>query len=215
MITNPEAKVVLCYGDSNTWARKPDRTGRFAADERWTGLLQKQLGEDYNIVEEGLGGRTTDLDDSSSGRNGLRYLQPCLESHNPLDTVIIMLGTNDLKIRHHRSVNEITVALKRNIECIREYAEDQSGVVPRIILVSPILVNDIAPRFAEFYSDYYNHEAVIKSEQFANAIEKLAVENECGYLDATLVAHSGEDGLHMDKESHQNLANYIEKALKT
>jgi lysophospholipase L1-like esterase len=61
--TNPNAKVVLCYGDSNTWGRLPDRSGRYAVDERWTGQLQKLLGDDYYVIEEGLGGRTTDLDD--------------------------------------------------------------------------------------------------------------------------------------------------------
>ena len=61
MNTNPKAIKILCYGDSNTNGTKPDRTGRFAANERWTGVLQNNLGDGYYIVEEGLGGRTTDL----------------------------------------------------------------------------------------------------------------------------------------------------------
>src|SRR5476651_2205463 len=103
MTTNPNAITVLCYGDSNTWGQKPDKSGRYPADIRWTGRLQQLLGNGYYIIEEGLGSRTTDLDyDKKSGRNGKIYLIPCLESHNPIDVVVLMLGTNDLKIEFDR-----------------------------------------------------------------------------------------------------------------
>ena len=91
---------VLCYGDSNTWGYIPVTGGRYAPTVRWTGVMAEQLGPQFSAIEEGQSGRTTVWDDPLEGdKNGLRYLPACLESHMPLDLVILMLGTNDLKAR--------------------------------------------------------------------------------------------------------------------
>ena len=101
-------KEVLCYGDSNTWGYNPITKERYEKDERWTGVLQNALGNDYHVIEEGLNGRTTVWDDPIEGfKNGKTYLIPCLETHKPLDLVIIMLGTNDLKKRFSLSAYDI------------------------------------------------------------------------------------------------------------
>ena len=93
-------KTILCYGDSNTWGYNPATTERSSRDERWTGILRRELDDGYLVIEEGLNGRTTVWDDPIEGyKNGKEYLIPCLETHKPLDLVIIMLGTNDLKVR--------------------------------------------------------------------------------------------------------------------
>lgn len=93
-------KSILCYGDSNTYGLMPDSPDRYPRDVRWTGILQKKLGEDYYVIEEGLSGRTTLWDDPiEEHKNGKKYLLPCLDSHKPVDLVILMLGTNDLKTR--------------------------------------------------------------------------------------------------------------------
>ena len=91
-------KKVLCYGDSNTWGYIPGSGGRFVYSLRWTGVLQISLGPEYQIFEEGLNGRTTGSEDpEESGRNGARSLASIMEQYKPLDLIIIMLGTNDLK----------------------------------------------------------------------------------------------------------------------
>ena len=92
---------ILCYGDSNTWGYNPSTKERYDRYERWTGILQFTLGDEYHVIEEGLNGRTTVWDEPIEGeyKNGKTYLVSCLESHKPLDLVIIMLGTNDLKKR--------------------------------------------------------------------------------------------------------------------
>lgn len=100
MNTTPHATTILCYGASNTYGQKPDRSGRYAANERWTGILQNALGSTFYIIEEGLNGRTTDLEHpnpTKPNRNGLTYFKACLESHMPLSAIIVMLGTNDRK----------------------------------------------------------------------------------------------------------------------
>ena len=107
------ARTVLCYGDSNTYGAVPTlaRIGRhrFAPDRRWPGIVRKQLGSGWDVVEEGLPSRTTLRDDPIEGshKNGLRGLPIALESHMPIDLVILMLGTNDLKQRFAASPSDI------------------------------------------------------------------------------------------------------------
>ena len=97
---------ILCFGDSNTWRYKPDKSGRYDENIRWTGLLQKKLGSGYHIIEEGLCGRTTVFQDElREGRCGLDLIGVTVEMHNPIDLMIIMLGTNDCKTRYRASAS--------------------------------------------------------------------------------------------------------------
>lgn len=205
----PAAKSILCFGDSNTWGQKPDKTGRYPANVRWTGVLQDALGDDYYIIEEGLSSRTTDLEYSKKpGRNGRAYLEPCLDSHRPLDLVILMLGTNDLKIEFNRSAEQIAAAIKGLVGLIQEKTKQHSASVP-ILLVSPIHIIDTAPRFAEFYTGTYDHESALKSQQLANEIKRVAAETGCEFVDAATVAEPGEDGIHFSAASHPALGKLI------
>ena len=98
--------TVLCYGDSNTYGYIPETGMRYPRDIRYPGRLQLLLGEDYAVIEEGCNGRTTIHDDPIDGwKNGLDYLKPCLNSHKPVDIVILMLGSNDLKETFHLTAN--------------------------------------------------------------------------------------------------------------
>lgn len=91
-------KNILCFGDSLTWGFKPEDFTRYPIEQRWTGILQKELGSKFHIIEEGLNGRNTIFEDPYlPGRNSENVLPIILESHAPLDLVIILLGTNDIK----------------------------------------------------------------------------------------------------------------------
>ncbi|HLZ14561.1 MAG TPA: SGNH/GDSL hydrolase family protein [Candidatus Saccharimonadales bacterium] len=211
MNTNPAAQTILCYGDSNTWGQKPDKAGRYPVDVRWTGLLQKALGQGYYVIEEGLGSRTTDLEYARKpGRNGKTYLEPCLDSHLPIDIVILMLGTNDLKIEFNRSVQDIASAIERLIEIIKDKTAYQDNKAAQIILVSPILIDNTAPNFAKLYTpDYYDHESALKSRQLAPALQKVAGDAGCLFVDAAQVAHAGDDGIHFSQEAHTALGRTL------
>jgi lysophospholipase L1-like esterase len=91
-------KTLVCFGDSNTWGYVPGSGGaRFPRHERWPVILQRELGEDWEVIAEGLSGRTATIErPDSEGRNGLPYLLPCLHSHAPVDALVIFLGTNDV-----------------------------------------------------------------------------------------------------------------------
>ena len=89
-------KTVLCYGDSNTYGYEPLSGTRYPKEQRWTTILQNRLGAEYEVVPEGLNGRTTAYDRPDFvWKNGFPYLAPCLGTNKPLDYVIFMLGTND------------------------------------------------------------------------------------------------------------------------
>ncbi len=214
MNTNPSAIKILCYGDSNTWGQKTDKTGRYDADVRWTGVLQSQMGQNYYVVEEGLGSRTTDLDyNQKPGRNGKTYLIPCLQSHTPIDIVIVMLGTNDLKIQYGRSAEDIAQAIRGLVSDIREYAQDKRGDAPKIIIVSPIRIDDKAPQFYEFYTGYYDERAMQESHRLPTAISQMADETGCWFVDAATVSKPGGDGIHFSAESHAPLAKLLKDTI--
>ena len=131
-------KTIVCYGDSNTWGADPSSPDRFAHDVRWTAVLARELGHDYRVVEEGLNGRTTVVDDiNEPNRNGYKQLVPVLESQHPVDLVIIMLGTNDLKARHNRRAADIgqSVSLLANTARSTLFGPQQSR--PKVLILCP------------------------------------------------------------------------------
>ena len=122
-----DMKTILCYGDSNTWGYNPRTQDRFPIAERWTGVLAHKLGAEFRVVEEGLNGRTTVWDDPIEGyKNGKEYLIPCLESHRPIDLVVIMLGTNDLKKRFSVSAYDIAQSVGVLVEIVQEARRDRT-----------------------------------------------------------------------------------------
>src|SRR5262245_55715080 len=62
-------RTVLCFGDSNTHGQIPGRgpLERYRRDQRWGGVLEKNLGPGWQVIEEGLSGRTTVRDDPIEG----------------------------------------------------------------------------------------------------------------------------------------------------
>ena len=116
-------KHILCIGDSNTHglctdpSESADHGSRYNEEERWTCLLQKALGAEYLVIEEGLSGRTTCFNvPLFDGLSGLDYIYPCLMSHEPVDLLVIMLGTNDTKERFGASAACIGLGLKRLVQ---------------------------------------------------------------------------------------------------
>lgn len=215
MNINPNATKVLCYGDSNTWGQTPDKTGRQAADVRWTGRLQQLLGDGYYLIEEGLPSRTTDLDyESKPGRNGKTYLAPCLGSHLPIDMVVLMLGTNDFKTVFKREASEVARAVRGLILDIKLYGKYMGQDEPRIILLSPIHINTDAPEFMNFYSDHYDVASSAKSLELADELRIIAETEGCDFLDTAIIAQPGIDGIHLSKEAHEPLAQALCERIK-
>ena len=199
-------KNILCFGDSNTWGYSPLDGSRYSHDVRWTGVLQRSLGSDYRIIEEGLNGRTTFINEEERPlRSGSDVLPIILESHRPLDLAIIMLGTNDLKLEFNLTVAEIAQGAKTLCELVMnsEYLE---GHPPEILLISPTHIgHNILPEEKEFFD-----QARGKSLQFAEHFEKAAAELGVHFLDAARVAKVSEvDGVHWDADQHKNFGELL------
>ena len=171
-------------------------------------MLQRMLGDGYDVIEEGLNGRTTDLDyEDRPGCNGRSYFVPCLLSHHPLDVVVVMLGSNDLKACFDRTPTAIAEALHGYVDDIAANVTDARGQGPVTVLVSPIWINETAPRFQEVTGENFDLTNIgARSRELAIAIRRVAQERRVLYADAAQVAHSGDDGHHLTLDSHARLA---------
>ncbi|WP_439124709.1 SGNH/GDSL hydrolase family protein [Marivita sp.] len=191
--------VILCYGDSNTHGAKPlTQLGAFdrhAPGDRWPDAMAKVIGQQHTVLSEGLPGRTTVHDDLVEGgmRNGLTVLPAILHSHTPIDLMILMLGTNDLKHRFSVTAFEITRSLERLVQVTRA-----EGVVKDILLVAPVPVLETGVLRDVFAGAQTRQQGL--SEHIAVAADRQA----CGFFDAGLVAQvSTLDGVHWDAANHQ------------
>ena len=206
--------TVLCYGDSNTYGYSP-RTGlRYPSDVRWTGRLQTLLGDEYKVIEEGCNGRTTIYDDPIEGwKNGRDYLKPCLNSHKPVDLVVLMLGSNDLKEVFHLSAKEIAAGAEKLVEDIVEFTSEKQGFVPQIILVSPPEIGE-GIKTSPFYGSFYEG-AIDRSKEFPKYYREVAEKHGCIFLNAAeYIKPSEVDSLHLDPEAHAKLAEVLAKCIK-
>lgn len=212
-------KKILCYGDSNTYGYNPDFTDdrdmRFSKSVRWTGVLQKELGDDYDVIEEGLGGRTTAWEDQTvSGRNGLKLLVPILQSHEPLDLVIIMLGTNDAKEIYNASVMEIGRGMEAIVKvCLSRYSYGTQAMCPKVLVVSPPLIGRNLNN--SWLMGVFGEKAADKIKGLSAEYRVIAEKYGCDYFDAAdIVTVSDTDSIHMDGDAHRILAHAIAEKVR-
>lgn len=203
-------KTILCYGDSNTWGYDPATKERFPEDVRWVGRLRRRLGEGFEIISEGLNGRTTVWDDPiEEYRNGKTYLRPCLESHRPIDLVVLMLGTNDLKKRFSVSAFDIGRSVGLLLDIIHKSGTGPKAGAPKILLISPPPVGRLT-EFAEMFEG-----APAKSKLLAKHYSEQAKLYDCEFLDAGRVIRSSDiDGIHLEAEEHTKLAEAIAEIVR-
>ncbi len=202
-------RTVLCFGDSNTWGTDPATGNRFPRDARWPGRLQLALGDEWHVVEEGLGGRTATLDSPlAPGKNGLAYLRPCLDSHAPLDVVVIFLGNNDLADRYALSATDVARAVGRLVVEVRSSEAGVGGRAPRVLLICPPRVGDTV--WEEGWQSVPAKSAVLP-DRFRLVAEELGVD----LVDlSTVTRYSDLDGIHLDADAHGAVARAIEAALR-
>ena len=205
-------KTLLCYGDSNTHGTLPSTDPtvrlRLGPEERWPGVVRQRLGADWFVVEEGLGGRTTVRDDPVYGahKNGLSGLPIALESHQPIDLVVLMLGTNDFKVIYSMTAIDIARAVAVLVERIRGAAasgrDGRTG--PNVLLVSPPRVLEIGMQ-VELRAG-----GTAKSERLGGLLADVAKAHSIPFLDAaTLIKPSTIDGVHFLAPEHLKLGNAI------
>lgn len=207
---------IVCFGDSNTWGYNPENGKRHDENTRWTGVLQKLLGDQYNVVECGINGRTTVFDEPyrecRNGRIGLGY---SLQENKPIDLLIVSLGTNDLKYTNAAGSAKGLRTLLR-VATHSEIMENSNCSVfkgaTKILVVSPISLGaELDSKFPDslVYGKYH------ESLRFAEVYKPICDQFQAEFLDAAQYAHASEkDCLHMDAVSHRNLAAAICEKVK-
>lgn len=206
-------KRILCYGDSNTWGYIPGSDHkRFSEDQRWTKLLQKKLGDNFEIIEEGLNSRTLFSDDNrvgKEGRNGFTYLNPCLDSHDKIDCIVLMLGTNELKNMFNNSALDIVRMIDKYVKFIQNKKSQIDGSTPEIVISGLPFVEENA---AYCKKDNKYKGASEKSKKLNELYKEYCLKSKIIYVNNNDL-RTGEDGVHLTEESHAILAQKLFEVL--
>ena len=207
-------KNILCFGDSNTWGYVPGTGARFDLDTRWTGVLQAELGADYRVIEDGQNARTSVYEDPwSPWRLGAEALPIELVAQKPLDLLVLMIGTNDLKFTDAYGAAkgaERLIDLANMVQARKE----SSPVFPngvKVLLVSPIELHPVVE--GDPFGTLRN--GVGESRKFAMYYRHIAEAHGAAFFDAASVASPSEtDGVHMDPPSHRALGRALAEQVR-
>lgn len=217
-------KRILCYGDSNTygcnpawtpeWDKDPAKSVRFSEDIRWTCRLQKLLGEEYRVIEEGLPGRTTVYPDPVYPHcNGRSDVYSCILSHSPIDLMVIMLGTNDVKVTFKPCGDTIGRAMEELLKEILNPYIWEHRKVPEILLVAPAPVGEDIEKSLLF--GMYDKTSVELSKELGKVYERLASRYGCHFMNAADYAEvSSGDSVHLNEENHGKMAKAMEEKIR-
>lgn len=193
---------LLCFGDSNTWGFDAAHEARHPKAHRWPTVLARELGPDADVVAEGQNGRTTAHDDPQwQNRNGRKALAIVLESHAPLDLVILMLGPNDVKDRLGLKAEDAA----RGMSALVQFAKGRPAWPvrrsPEVLVVAPPPVEEVSGRFEKEFQ-----QGKAESARLAELYRAVAHEHGAHFFDAGPVTGYGkEDGLHLDAAGHEAL----------
>ena len=208
-------KHIVCLGDSNTHGYCADPADcadggiRFNEDERWTQRLQSLLGEDCLVVEEGLSGRTTCFDDPIyEGLSALDYITPCLKSHEFVDLLVIMLGTNDVKERFAASAACVAIGMARLVKKAMA-TECWGDKKPNILVIAPPHIGEGMP--ASAVGATMGSGCVEKSRELAHYYKEQCELIGCHFLDAQALGceFNTVDYMHLTKKGHETLARAL------
>ena len=215
-----EPYTILCYGDSNTYGYNPLTQKRHGVNERWPLILQKLLGDGYRVIEEGCNGRTAyNMVEDNPWKTGDYGMKAILNSHKPVDLLIFMLGSNDLKTLYDSSPGDIADAMAVMLKEAAQFMLDQQEFVPEFLLISP---PEIDGRIGDtFFGDEFDLSSAERSRQLASVLAETAARfsfegKGCHFLNAAdYVKPSVHDCLHLEPDQHGLLAEAVcDKILK-
>jgi lysophospholipase L1-like esterase len=202
--------AVCCYGDSNTWGLEASTEARLQRWRRWPGVMQRALGDDVHVIEEGMNGRTTVFEDPfEPGRNGMTFLPVVLQTHAPLDLVIIWLGTNDLFVPGGLTAQDAARGAITLAEIVRASDAGPDEDAPEVLVL-------ISPPFGPLgvlESDSPHGE--LESRGFADAYRRLAEDAQVPLLDLAPFAESSPiDGIHFEAAAHEAIGLGVAAAVR-
>jgi len=205
---------VMCFGDSNTHGtiamRHVGDRRRHGPEQRWPHVMAQQLGIGWHVIPEGHPGRNAVFDDPVEGehKNGLRILPALLESHRPLDLVIVMLGTNDLKARFSVPVVDIAFGLERLVAAIGASDAGPGKAAPKVLLAAPVPIQE-AGILAEMFGG-----GAAKSRALPEALREVATRQGAGFVDLSPIARVDMvDGIHLSAQAHAAIGAAVASAV--
>ena len=212
-------KHIVCFGDSNThgYCSDPadcaDGGDRFNENERWPCLLQGKLGEGYLILEEGLSGRTTAFPDPmQESMSGLDSIFSCLMSHEPVDLLIVMLGTNDTKERFAADPACIGSGMETLLTKATSIEAWKDGKA-NILLICPPHIGEGIHKHP--FGESMGADCTEKSRHLAPIYRDIAERLGCAFLDAEGVAEFNKlDCMHLTRKGHSQLAEKLAGMVK-
>ncbi|MBQ0004239.1 MAG: hypothetical protein KBS68_00055 [Clostridiales bacterium] len=206
-------RVVLCYGDSNTYGFNPETGGRYLKAQRWTTILGDKLGDSYDVINEGMNGRTTAYKrPGSDWQNGLDVIAAAIHTHYPIDYLVIMLGTNDCNNDMFLEPEQIADGMRRLVLKAREVNSWLAVEQPEIIIVCPAAIRPELEGTP--FEDDLDESSVAKSQALASLYENLADELDCTYVNASSLEVSLVDCEHLTAAAHEDLAESLYDAIR-
>ena len=213
---NKIPKNILIYGDSLAYGKVPKEEKRFAVSDTFPGIVRHILGNEYQIVNEGLRGRMLAGENPlRPERNGLEQFGPIFASHLPLDLVILILGTNDCNRPSEKTKDEYKKALAEYMAKIKTWSESFFMEVPQLLVVAPppMRASEV-PKDAIMYT-LFGDEAEVKSIKLAEHYKEFCEENNVHFFDAATVCKTAEnEGVHLDLENHALLGQALATVIK-
>lgn len=206
------AKTILCYGDSLTWGYDARDGSRYPFDQRWPGILQTEWGARVRVVEEGLCGRTVFAESwVLPDRSGQALLPPLLESHAPLDAVVLMLGTNDCSPSLGLTAERIALGCLSLIWAVQKSMTGPAGGSPQVLLIAPPLIAPGEP----FMDLNFRGGGGETCRALPGAYATVAAKSAVAFLDASeVVTTSAVDGVHLDPPEARTLARAVKAILE-
>lgn len=199
-------KNILCFGDSNTYGFNPLNGGRYDYSTRWTGVLQKLLEGEYNIIEEGYNPRTVIFKDFVDYKTcSIDYLPDCLKKYNHTDLIIIMLGLNDFQTIFHASVDAVLTGIKTLINIIRSSANHLNA---EILLIPPAIIGQNIHN--SNFGCMFNKNSMSKTIEFSKKLKQLALDKNCEFFDVNrIIKTCREDSIHFKTDAHRKIAESL------
>lgn len=214
MKQQPDRQItVVCFGDSNTWGWNPANLLRYPKSIRWPDVLQDRLGPSFDVISEGLSGRTIEESVERVFMNGSAALPSVLGTNAPVDILIIMLGSNDCKYTQNESLDEIVQKMDWLLSLAETTCMDVQGFVPTIILAVPPEIRDGVVN--GWLNCEFDHTSVEKAKRLSALYQPLAGKHKCLFLAASgSVEISDIDGVHMSEAGHKQLAELVWNMVK-
>lgn len=195
-------KNILCYGDSNTFGFNPKDHSRYDENTRWSAVLQKKLGDDYKIINEGMPNRTGFVDNPEGILfSSQKHFSETISKLDSIHSLILAIGTNDLMFQYNITFDTVEKGLNNLIKIAKEKTDN-------IIIIPPTIMNENILKGS--FSSMFDKTSIEKSKEIGKIFKKVANENNCKYFDINeYVTPSDVDGLHYSENSHKIIAQKL------